>query len=102
MTEVVEEAELRRMFAQGRFEARAETGELACIETYGRPPSPRFRQPANVTSKEYTFYDGGTPVARAHCYEYPDGARAASGKLDPTMVMRGGTMYVKKAPRRKK
>ena len=96
-----DEWELRKIFNDGRFAERGNSGEL-------RVEIKRSREVltdkiANwipgTMSQELRYYDqDNVLVAKAHRYLRPDGKLAASGLIDPKRVVKDGVMYICKAP----
>jgi len=84
------------MFNDGRYEERAQVGELTKrVVREHHPTSPKAHVPFCTQSQMVQYVDGaGMEVAVAHQYVQPDGSLGASGQPDPKRVLQSGTLYV--------
>lgn len=93
-TVAVDKSTLRRMFNEGRYYERVQSGELSALTERQKTPSPRYQQPPGTVSEEVAYFDGGIKVARVHQFVLPDGTIGASGRPDPKAILREGVLYV--------
>ncbi|MGH2397938.1 MAG: hypothetical protein ACRDFW_13385 [bacterium] len=89
--------ELRRMFNEGRYAARAAQGEFTThVVVNGHPTSPRAPVPFCTRSQEIVLRDRtGREVVAWHQYLKPDGTLGASGQPDPKRLLKDGVLYVR-------
>ncbi|MBI3696075.1 MAG: hypothetical protein HY238_14690 [Acidobacteria bacterium] len=92
----VPEQELRRMFNQGQYYERTQTGELWEDPMADAHPSPeRSHEPVCTHSQIIAYRDGsGKKVAVVHQYLRRDGKLGASGKPDPKWLLVDDVIYV--------
>lgn len=93
---VLSAAEVRQLFNDGGFWARAERGELTqTLVAESHPSPPRASLPPCTRSQILACFDRlGVKVALVHQYLRPDGSLGASGKPDPKKLQLDGYLYV--------
>jgi hypothetical protein len=95
---------MRRMFNEGKFWERTQSGDLTAVVERPRHPSlPLAKEPFCTESQQVSYYDAnGNEVARVHQYKRTDGTIGLSGKPDPKRLFQDGTIYrLEKATKRK-
>ena len=92
---IVDEDHLRKLFSEGEFVSRAESGELAIEIVKNKHPSQTAANEPFCTKSQMISYrrPDGTEVARAHRYLRPDGSTGASGLPDPKKVLYKGILF---------
>lgn len=93
---VVSAAELRRMFNEHDFWARAQRGGLTQkLVDQSHVSSPRSGLPICTWSQIIAYLDDkGSKVALVHQYLRPDGTLGASGRPDPKRLLLEGLLYI--------
>lgn len=87
---------MRKLFNEGQFLERVESGELTAVVKAQRTPSEvdAVTIPAGSVSQEVRYYDqDNNEVARVHQYVKPDGTLGGSGLPDPKRLLIGGILY---------
>jgi len=89
-------AERHRIFNEGRFWERAQSGELRTVTIKERHPSLAAANEPRCTYSEMISYldQEGNEVARVHQYKRPDGSMGASGRPDPKRLLSDGVIYI--------
>lgn len=91
----VSATELRRMFNDGLYVERVQSGELTEKVLSQNTPSPRAHQQPGTKSQLVAYLDAqGREVARTHQYLRPGGTLGGSGKPDPKKIFKEGKLYV--------
>jgi len=93
---VTSAAEIRRVFNDGDFWARAQRGEFTqLLMAESHPSPPRASLPPCTRSQILAYFDlSGVKVALVHQYLRPDGSLGASGRPDPKKLLLNGILYV--------
>ncbi|MEX2237538.1 MAG: hypothetical protein WEB00_08390 [Dehalococcoidia bacterium] len=87
-------AELRRMFNEGGFLQRVETGELLERLLYEGRPSEESGETSDARSQVLEYVDSaGERIAVVHQYLRPDGTLGASGRPDPKLLVLESVVY---------
>ena len=88
------------MFNEGRYQERADRGELRLgVVKSGHPSPTRSGQPYCTRSQLVTYRDkNNNLLAMAHRYLRPDGTIGASGRPDPKRLYTGGIIYAVMEP----
>ena len=95
--EKVSEEEIRRIFNEGRYFERVQSGELlATLKRNSHPDRPIKGEPRCARSQTlYYFTKDHELVAVVHQYMRPDGTLGLSGRPDPkAMYLSDRTIYV--------
>ena len=98
-TRRVEEAELRRVFNEGRFHDRLTAGELIEVIEREGTPDPRNGQPPGTVSRTSWYTKPGPglgfeKVALVHYYLLADGSIGGSGRHDPKRLILDGVILL--------
>lgn len=88
--------DIRKLFNDGQYAEKAETGELSQkIMREGHPSPKRSGQPFCTRSQIIAYLDSQwRRVAIVHQYLRRDGTLGASGKPDPKKLFHLGQLYV--------
>ena len=88
-------AQLRKIFSDGNYEARAQRGELHQeIMKSAHPSPPRANEPICTLSQIIAYRDShGKKVAIIHRYLRTDGTIGAGGHPDPKTILDGDTLF---------
>lgn len=79
---------LRRVFNEGHYWERAESGEFQVVVESERPARPQANEPPGTLSQMVWYLDrAGTRVALVHQYRRPDGSLGGSGRPDPKRLL---------------
>lgn len=90
----VHEAEIRRLFNEGRYYERMKAGEFHAFIVRQKLVSGGDRRIRGTTSETVEYVDShGNFVARVHQFRWPDGSLGASGRPDPKALRHEGVMY---------
>ncbi len=86
--EKVSAEEIRRLFNEGHFFERVQSGELAAVRMKnGHPKRPIADEPVCTHSQTWYYYTHDQAlVAVVHQYERPDGTIGLKGKPDPKVL----------------
>jgi len=91
----VSEWDLRKMFNEGQYWERVQTGELVAIPIHEGTPTPDKNLPPGT--KTFTFAiretSDGPDLAHAHAFVQPGWIIGASGRLDPKRIWKDGKLY---------
>jgi hypothetical protein len=92
----VADHELRRMFNEGRYWERMNSGEFFEVLYREGHPSPKdSREPPCTRSQIIAYVDArGRQIAVVHQYVRKDGALGGSGRPDPKKLFHRGHIYV--------
>ena len=92
----VADHELRRMFNEGRYWERMNSGEFFEVLYREGHPSPKdSREPPCTRSQIIAYLDDlGRQVAVVHQYLRKDGTFGGAGRPDPKKLFHGGRIYV--------
>ena len=96
--------EMQRIFNDGRYWERCQSGELTQrVLEHRHPALTAANEPFCTYSQMISYFDpDGNEVARVHQYLRADGTIGASGKPDPKRVIKDGILYrLAKAPKMK-
>src|SRR2546423_15028217 len=88
--------ELRRMFNDGGYWQRVQTGELQqCLRQDRHPTSPVAPEPYCTRSQLVSYLDADEveEIARVFHYLRADGTIGASGRPDPKRLFVNGVVY---------
>ena len=88
--------EMRRMFNDRGFWARAQDSEFTqAVVAESHPSPPRASLPLCTRSQILAYFDPqGVKVALVHQYLRPDGSLGASGRPDPNKLLLDGVLHV--------
>jgi len=98
----VEQDEMRKIFNEGQYWKKSQSGEFSAITIADRHPSlTAANEPFCTFSQMISYRDSSnTEMARVHQYLRPDGTIGASGRPDPKRVFSNGNLYrLKKKPK---
>jgi hypothetical protein len=86
---------IRRLFNEGNYKKRLDSGELQAVLRGNRhPASPRAKMPVCTRSQTVVYLTrSGKVVAIVHQYLLPNGEIGASGKPDPKYLVHNGRVY---------
>jgi hypothetical protein len=86
---------IRRLFNEGKYWNRVQSGELTEKLLHdGHPSPPRSAEPLCTRSQVIAYLDAkGHRVAIVHQYLRTDGRLGASGKPDPKKLLHQGVLY---------
>ena len=92
---LVSAGQLRRLFAENRYEERAAAGEFTRIVEKDKHPSPPRAPVPFCTRSQIVAYRNAEnqTVALVHRYLLRDGTVGASGRPDPKLVFHDGVLY---------
>jgi hypothetical protein len=92
--------DLRKLFNDGGYWAKAQAGELCQqLMTDRHPSSPKANVPICTQSQLISYLNAaGQEIARVHQYLQPDGTLGASGKPDPKRLLHEGILYFPTSP----
>jgi hypothetical protein len=88
-------AKLRRIFNADELWERAQSGEFQERVLKSRHPAPHASGEPYCTESQMVGYHlpDGTRVVLVHQYLRPNGTVGASGRPDPKVVVKDGTLY---------
>lgn len=88
--------EIRRLFREGGYLARIESGDLLPkLVREGHPSPPQSHQPPCTRSQIIAYLNSkGQRVAIVHQYLRTDGKLGGSGLPDPKLLFHDGKLYV--------
>lgn len=90
----VHEAEIRRLFNEGRYYERMKAGEFRAYIVRQKLVIGGDRRIRGTTSETVEYVDNhGNFVARVHQFRWPNGMLGASGRPDPKALWHEGVMY---------
>lgn len=91
----IEPSEMQKMFNEGGYWAKAQSGELTVVTMEHRHPSLTAANEPYCTYSQMLSYRNADnmEIARVHQYLRPDGSIGASGKPDPKRLFADGTLY---------
>jgi len=90
----VSATEMCRMFNDGGYWEKTQSGELTAVVIEDRHPSLSLaREPFCTRSQMISYRDGTQEIARVHQYMRTDGTIGASGKPDPKRLFENGVLY---------
>jgi hypothetical protein len=95
--EIVSKDEIRRIFNEGRYFERAQSGELIPVRMRNdHPDTPLAGEPKCTHSQTWYYYTRRRElVAVVHQYERPDGSIGLHGRPDPKALYIGNrAIYV--------
>jgi len=94
--QIVTASEIRKMFNEGGYWGKLDSGELTeKIIREGHPSPARSGQPPCTRSQIVAYLDtGGRKVALVHQYVLKSGRLGGSGKPDPKQLLHNGVLYV--------
>jgi len=98
----VEQDEMRKIFNEGQYWEKSQSGEFSAITIADRHPSlTAANEPFCTFSQMISYRDSSNAeMARVHQYLRPDGTIGASGRPDPKRVFANGNLYrLKKKPK---
>jgi hypothetical protein len=88
--------EIRKLFNEGGYLAKLDSGELSeKLVREGHPSPAKSGEPHCTRSQIVAYLDAnGRQVALVHQYARKDGSIGGSGKPDPKKLFHEGTLYV--------
>ncbi len=98
----VEQDEMRKIFNEGRYWEKTQSGEFSAVVSQDRHPSlTAANEPFCTRSQMISYRDASDfEMARVHQDLRTDGTIGASGRPDPKRVYANGTLYrLKKKPK---
>ena len=85
---------MRKLFNDGRYFERVQTGELKAVLMEDRPAPPAADQPPGTRSQMISYRDASDKeIARVHQYLKADGTLGASRKPDPKRLLINDTLF---------
>ena len=95
--ETISQEEMRRLFNEGLYWERTQSGELEAVlvKTGKHPTREKARQPFCTKSQTLSYRDqDGLEVAKVHQYLRPDNSIGGRGKPDPKKLLVGDILFV--------
>jgi hypothetical protein len=91
----VTEWELRKMFNDGRYWERVQSGELFYVTIHEGTPTPDKNQPPGTKTIMVAIREtlNGPDLAHAHGFIQPGWVIGAKGRLDPKRIWKDGKLY---------
>ena|SRR5579862_812892 len=91
----VSEWELRKMFNEGRYWERVQSGDLVEVRLHEGTPTPDKKLPLGTKTVTVAIREtpSGPDLVHAHGFILPDGRIGASGLMDPKRIWKDGKVY---------